>query len=94
MKKLMLLALLAAGCEDFFKVSPPAPEVKQVEVCDATARERIFLGCLERLPGGPDKLTVSGNDWAEAVEEAVDRCRYGAQAIACKYEWVTVGEKR
>lgn len=90
MKSLILLALLTVACVE----EPKKPERYQKRVCDAAAQERILLACLERLPSGPEKLTVSGNDWAEAVEEAGEQGRDSAADIACHYEWVTVTEEQ
>jgi hypothetical protein len=84
MKKLMLLALLSAACIE----KPKAFEQRQQRICDAAAQERIFLACMKTLPSGPERLAASGNDWAEAVEEAGEQCRDSARDIACHYEWV------
>ena len=84
------IALLAAACDEPMKL----PEQFQQRICDAAAQERIFLACMAALPNGPERLAASGNDWAEAVEEAGEQCRDSAADIACHYEWVTVGENR
>lgn len=47
--------------------------------CDLAVRERVFFGCLEKLPKGPDSLTASGNDYDEAILE----CRITADRFAC-----------
>jgi len=83
-KKLMLVALLAVACEEPMKL----PEQRQQRICDAAAQERIFLACMATLPSGPERLAASGNDWAEAVEEAGEQCRMSADNVACHYEWV------
>ncbi len=83
-----VLGLVGLGVYDATKPKPP--ERHQKRVCDAAAQERIFLACMGTLPSGPERLAASGNDWAEAVEEAGEQCRDSAADIACHYEWVTV----
>ena len=51
--------------------------------CDEVKRERIFFGCLEKLPKGPDHLTAAGNDW----DETIFACRVTADSFACDEGW-------
>lgn len=83
-------ALGIVGLAVWADAQPKPPERHQRRVCDAAAQERIFLACMTALPNGPERLAASGNDWAEAVEEAGEQCRNSAADIACHYEWYTL----
>ena len=88
-----LVVLAVVGIFVYTDKQPKLPERHQQRVCDAAAQERIFLACMGTLPSGPERLAASGNDWAEAVEEAGEQCRNSAADIACHYEWVTVSQE-
>ena len=89
-----LVVLAVVGIVVYTDAQPKPPERHQKRFCDAAAQERIFLACMGTLPSGPERLAASGNDWAEAVEEAGEQCRHSAADIACHYEWVTVEEAK
>lgn len=69
-----------------FTACTPPPQRTWHYDCDATSQREIFLSCLERLPRGPERLAVAGNDWDEVVAE----CRDTATRIACKVVWEVV----
>jgi hypothetical protein len=75
-----LTTLVTKGCLALMVATPLCvlgcvPQRK----CDLAVRERVFFGCLEKLPKGPSSLTAAGNDYDEAILE----CRVTADEFAC-----------
>lgn len=72
----VILALVGCACVE-------QPKGRWREECDAVMRREVFLSCLEKVPRGPERITVAGNDWDEIVAE----CSRASYRIACHDVW-------
>ena len=55
-----------------YEIKKQAPTYPVVDQCKRT---EAYQSCLKNLPKGPERLTASGNDWKEVVEQCDENAR-------------------